>query len=128
MKKNPLLHPEISQVIASLGEGDRLVIATADLPISTEMHRIDLALAKGIPSIEQTLTVVLTELNVTEAVLAEELEGSNQEFVTSVNAILGDVPVTRVLYVALKQQTKLAKAVIRTGDLTETGTIILSAG
>jgi D-ribose pyranase len=127
MKKNPLLHPEISQIIASLGEGDRLVIATADLPISTEMHRIDLALTKGIPSIEQTLIAVLTELHVREVVMAEELEGSNQEFVNSLKAILGDVPVTKVLYVALKQQTKLAKAVIRTGDLTKTGTIILSA-
>lgn len=128
MKKNPLLHPEISQVIASLGEGDRLVIATADLPIPTEMHRIDLALTKGIPSIEQTLAAVLTELHIQDVVMAEELEGSNQEFVNSLKTILGDVPLTQVLYVALKQQTKLAKAVIRTGDLTETGTIILSAG
>ena len=125
MKKNPLLHPEISQVIASLGEGERLVIATADLPIGAEMHRIDLALTEGIPSIEQTLTAVLSELNVQEAIMAEEIEGSNLEFLNKIRAILGDVPVTRVLYVALKQQTKLAKAVIRTGDLTEKGTIIL---
>lgn len=128
MKKNPLLHPEISQVIASLGEGDRLVIATADLPIPTEMHRIDLALTNGIPSIEQTLTAVLTELHVQEVVMAEELENSKSEFVNSITTILDDVPVTRVLYVALKQQTKLATAVIRTGDLTERGTIILTAG
>jgi D-ribose pyranase len=128
MKKNPLLHPEISGFIASLGESDRLVIATADLPIRSDVQRIDIALTKGIPTVEQTLNVVMSELHIREAVIAEELEGTNVSFLNTLKDMLGDVPTTQVLYVALKQQTKLAKVVIRTGDLTEFGTIILIAG
>jgi D-ribose pyranase len=128
MKKNPLLHPEISKVIASLGEGDRLVIATADLPIRPEVKRIDLGLTKGIPTVEQTLGVVMSEMHVREAVIAEELEGTNMSFVNTLKEILSDIPITQVLFVALKQQTKLAKVVIRTGDMTEFGTMILIAG
>lgn len=128
MKKNPLLHPEISKVIASLGEGDRLVIATADLPIRSDIQRIDIVLTEGIPTVEQTLGVVMSELHVREAVIAEELEGTNASFVSSLKEKLGEIPITQVLFVALKQQTKLAKVVIRTGDLTEFGTMILIAG
>ena len=128
MKKKPLLHPEISKVIAGFGDGDRLVIATADLPISSGVQRIDISLTKDIPTVGQTLRTVLSELHVQEVILAEELEGSGTSFVRDIKEILGETPTTQVLYVALKQQTKLAKAVIRTGDLTEYGTVILIAG
>lgn len=128
MKKNPLLHPEISRAIASLGESDRLVLATADLPIRHDVQRIDIALTTGIPTVMQTLNVVMSELHIREVVIAEELEGTNASFLNTLKDLLDDVPTTQVLYVALKQQTKLAKVIIRTGDLTEFGTMILIAG
>ncbi len=128
MKKNPLLHPEISKVIASLGEGDRLVIATADLPISSDVQRIDIALSKGIPTVEQTLSVILSEMQVREVTIAEELEGTNALLVNGLKEKLGEIPITQVMYVALKQRTKMANAVIRTGDFTNFATLILIAG
>jgi D-ribose pyranase len=128
MKKNPLLHPEISKVIASLGEGDQLVIATADLPISSDVQRIDISLTKGIPTVEQTLSVLLSEMHVQEAIIAEELEGTNASLVKGLKEKLAEIPITQVMYVALKQRTKMAKAVIRTGDYSNFATLILIAG
>lgn len=128
MKKNPLLHPEISKIIASLGDGERLVIASANLPISSDMKRIDLALTLDVPTVVQTLAVVMSELSVEEAIIAEELEQVDKPFLQSLKDQLGEVPTTQILYVALKQQSKLAKAVIRTGDNNKFGTVILTAG
>lgn len=128
MKKNPLLHPEISKVIAGIGKGERLVIASANLPIDSDMKRIDLALTPGIPTILHVLNTVMSEFNAVEATIAEELEEMEFPFRQDLVDELGDIPITQVLYVALKQQTKLAKAVIRTGDANEYGTVILVAG
>jgi D-ribose pyranase len=128
MKKNPLLHPEISKIIAGLGEGEQLVIASVNLPISSDMQRIDLALTSDIPTVIQTLAVVMSELNIQEAIIAEELEESNKPFLQDLKDELGDIPTTQVLYVALRQRTKLAKAVVRTGDKNKYGTVILIAG
>jgi D-ribose pyranase len=128
MKKNPLLHPEISKVIASFGEGDQLVIATADLPISSDVQRIDILLTKGIPTVEQTLSVVLSEMHVQEAIIAEELVGTNASLVKGLKEKLGEIPITQIMYVALKQRTKMAKAVIRTGDYSNFATLILISG
>lgn len=128
MKKNPLLHPEISKVIAGIGKGERLVIASANLPIDSDMKRIDLALTPGIPTILHVLNTVMSEFNAVEATIAEELEEMEFPFRQDLVDELGDIPITQVLYVALKQQTKLAKAVIRTGDTNEYGTVILVAG
>lgn len=128
MKKNPLLHPEISKVIASLGEGDQLVIATADLPISSDVQRIDILLTKGIPTVEQTLSVVLSEMHVQEVIIPEELEETNASLLKGLKEILGEIPITQVMYVSLKQRTKIAEAVLRTGDFTNFATMILIAG
>ena len=48
MKRNPLLHSELSQVIASMGHGDVLVIGDAGLPVPPGVRRIDLALSQGV--------------------------------------------------------------------------------
>ena len=59
MKKTPLLNIALSEVIASLGHGDMLVIGDAGLPIPPETLRIDLALTKNIPSFTDTVRTVL---------------------------------------------------------------------
>ena len=50
MKKTPLLNIALSQMIASLGHGDMLVIGDAGLPSQPGVPLIDLALTRGIPA------------------------------------------------------------------------------
>ncbi|NIM96014.1 MAG: D-ribose pyranase [Anaerolineales bacterium] len=128
MKKLPLIHPGLSEVIASMGVGDRLVIANAMLAIPPEIRRIDLALTKGIPSLEDTLRVILTEMCVEEAVVAEEMIEDHPHIFEAVQELLGEVAIKSVLHVALKQQTKLAQCIIRTGEYAPYANIILFSG
>ncbi len=55
MKKTTLINPALSEVIASLGHTDMLVLADAGLPIPATVRRIDLALTKGIPTFLETV-------------------------------------------------------------------------
>ena len=128
MKKIGILNQPISSVIAGLGHTDTLVIADAGLPIPPETQRIDLALAEGIPSFLDTLRVVLTEVEVERAIVAEEMLDSSPQVYEAVKEMLGDVPIETVTHLIFKERTRSARAVIRTGEFTPYANVILTAG
>ena len=89
MKKTPLLHAELSGLIARMGHGDMLVIGDAGLPIPEGPVRIDLAVTANLPRFMDVVNAVLGELCVESAVIAQELPGRIQILV-GVDKALGD--------------------------------------
>jgi D-ribose pyranase len=128
MKKTTLLHSELSYTIATLGHMDTLVIADAGLPISAETARIDLALTRGVPGAAQTLQVVLEELKVEKAILAEEVKERNPQFLALVQEMLPGVPLEFVPHTDFKVRTASARAVVRTGEFSPYANVILVSG
>lgn len=128
MKKIGILNQPISVVVSGLGHMDTLVIADAGLPIPAETERIDLALTEGIPGFLETLRVVLTEMQVETAVVAQEMLSVSPHVYEAIQELLGDVPITTIDHEAFKAQTKTARAVVRTGEFTPYANIILVAG
>lgn len=128
MKKTALLHSELSYVIATMGHLDTLVIADAGLPIPESTTRIDLALTQGVPGAAQTLKVVMEELKVEKAILAEEVRERNPNFLTAVQELLPGVPVEFVTHSELKTRTASARAVVRTGEFSPYANVILVSG
>jgi D-ribose pyranase len=128
VKKIGILNQPISSVIAGLGHTDTLVIADAGLPISQETQRIDLALVEGIPGFLDTLRVVLTEMQVERAVVAEEMLETSPSVYEAIGELLGDVSTEAVSHSAFKERARSARAVIRTGEFTPYANIILVAG
>jgi len=128
MKKTALLHSELSYVIATMGHMDTLVIADAGLPIPENTTRIDLALTQGVPGTAQTLKVVLEELKVEKAILAEEVKERNPRFLSEVQGALPGVPLEFVTHAELKTRTAYARAVVRTGEFSPYANVILVSG
>jgi D-ribose pyranase len=128
VKKIGILNQPIASIIAGLGHTDTLVIADAGLPIPPETQRIDLALTEGIPSFLDTLRAVLTEMEVERAIVAEEMLDSSPQVYEAVKEMLGDVPIETVTHLIFKEQTRSARAVIRTGEFTPYANVILAAG
>lgn len=128
MKKTTLLHSELSYVIATLGHMETLVIADAGLPIPPATERIDLALTKGVPSAIQTLKVVLEEMKVEKAILAEEANERNPQYVAEIQNLLPGVPVEFVSHADFKARTAFARAVVRTGEFAPYANVILVSG
>lgn len=130
MKKTLLLHAELSHCLATLGHGDRLIIADAGLPIPPQVQRIDLAVSLGIPSLQAVLKAVLSEMQVERAIVAQE---------ALVNDMLPDwyqmfigygLPkaVESVSHENFKKLSQQAKAIVRTGEATPYANIMLCSG
>jgi D-ribose pyranase len=128
VKKIGIINQPIASVIAGLGHTDTLVIADAGLPIPAETQRIDLALTKGIPTFLDTLRVVLGEMQVERAIVAEEMLKVSPQVYQEIKTLLGNLPIDTLPHVAFKEQTHAARAAIRTGEFTPYANIILVAG
>ena len=128
MKKTPLLHAELSHLIATLGHGDVLVIGDAGLPIPAGPRRIDLALCPGVPGVAQVLQAVLSEMQVERVVLATEaLERAAPDLPAWYVADLPAVP-EALSHEAFKRLCAGARAVVRTGECSPYANIALVAG
>ena len=127
MKRSPLLHAELSQVIASMGHGDMLVLGDAGLPIPAGPRRIDLAVARGVPQLVDVLDAVLSELQVEGIVVAEEALDAGKGLPGWYPQALGIAPRT-VSHEEFKHRSAQARAIVRTGECTPYANIILIAG
>ena len=128
MKKTGILNKDISEVIASMGHKDALVVADAGLPIPPETRRIDLALTCGLPPFLDTVRVILSELRVEEAIVAQEMAVRSPEVYKALVELLGDVPIVQVPHETFKERTRSARAVVRTGECTPYANVILISG
>ncbi|APC14844.1 D-ribose pyranase [Pseudomonas frederiksbergensis] len=131
MKKTPLLNIALSRLIASLGHGDMVVIGDAGLPVPPGVELIDLALTQGIPDFVSTLHVVLSEMQVENHVLAEEILLKQPLALRAIdeltaNAALGQ---RRLLsHDEFKLLSRQARAIVRTGECQPYCNIVLVAG
>ena len=128
MKKIGIINSSISAVIAALGHTDTLTIADAGLPIPPTTTRIDLALTDGIPTFLDTLKVVLSEMHIEKAIVADEILSVSPTMHEEIKKIIADVPIETVPHSEFKRMTESTRAVIRTGEHTPYANIILVSG
>jgi D-ribose pyranase len=128
LKKGKLLNQPMSAVIAGMGHTDELVIADAGLPIPASTKRVDLALTRDIPRFVDTLQIILAELKVERAIVAEEMLAVNPQVFDAIQELLDGVPIEQVSHENFKRRTASAVAVVRTGEFTPYANIILIAG
>ena len=128
MKKHGTLNQGISEVMSGMGHGDMLVIADCGLPIPSAVRRIDMALLPGVPSLLQTLDIILEELQVESAIIAAEMVTVSPDMDRNIKQMMAKVPISTVSHEQFKEMTKQAVAVIRTGECTPYANIILRSG
>jgi len=128
MKKNGILNPQLNRVISEMGHRDMLIIADAGLPIPKEVERVDLTLKNGIPSFTEVLRAVLSELEVEEAYVAKEIKEKNPQTLNLVSSLIGIGEVKFITHEELKELSKQARAIVRTGECSPYANIILISG
>lgn len=128
MKKIGTLNAHLSHVIAAMGHTDRLVICDCGLPIPRGKEVVDLALRPGLPGFLDTLDVVLEELEVERAVIADEMEGGG--VYAGVRDRLAGVETERVSHEVFKGlcAEDRVTAFVRTGEATPYANVILCSG
>jgi D-ribose pyranase len=130
MKKNGILNAPLSKIIAALGHTDRLVICDSGLPIPRNAEVIDLSLTKNIPRFADTLKVILEELAVEQAIIAEEIVKKNGSLFKEINNMLNGIKIQKISHEKFKEQTRKngTTVFVRTGEATPYANIILVAG
>ena len=128
MKKIGTLNQSLSEVIAGLGHQDLLVVADAGLPIAIGTQRIDLALTQGTPGFLETVKVILEEIKVERAIVAEEMLKVSPSVYEQLQSLLTGVAVETIPHEEFKQRTRSARAVVRTGEFTPFANVILVSG
>lgn len=128
MKRHGILNSHISEVLSRLGHTDTIVIADCGLPIPEETIRIDLAINLGNPSFIEILTTVLQDMAVEKVTLANEINEHNPKVLGELKELIEGISIQNVTHEQFKEETKKAKAVIRTGEATPYANIILHAG
>ncbi|OOF51573.1 D-ribose pyranase [Rodentibacter genomosp. 1] len=136
MKKTMLLNAPLSHSIATLGHTDSITICDAGLPIPLNVERIDLALTAGVPSFLQTFDVVINEMFVERALIAEEIKQKNPEILTALLAKLqqletaqgNQIQVEFVPHETFKQYSQHSKAIVRSGECSPYANVILYSG
>lgn len=126
MKKSGILNPRLNKVISEMGHRDMLIIADAGLPVPKEVERIDLVLKCGIPSFAEVLPAVISELKVEEAYVAEEIKEKNPQTLNLISSLIGEVKF--ITHEELKELSKRARAIVRTGECSPYANIILISG
>lgn len=130
MRKNGILHAGLCRVIAGMGHGDLLVIGDSGLPIPRGKELIDLALAAGIPSLDQTLKHVLGDLCVEKVYVAAETRETSPQIYDIINKHIAGIQMEIISHEKFKEIGRETTNIsfIRTGEQTPYSNIILVAG
>ncbi|AZR73751.1 D-ribose pyranase [Anoxybacter fermentans] len=128
MKKHGVLNADLSKLLAEMGHTDKLVICDCGLPIPKTANCIDLALTKGIPKFLEVLQVVLDDLVVEKAIIANEMKEVSPDLYQKTLEILGDIPVEYCSHQEFKDMTHEAKGIVRSGEIIPYANIILVSG
>ena len=130
MKKTGILNAKISEIIASMGHTDKLIVCDCGLPIPRNALKVDLALTNNIPRFLDTLRVILQELKVEEAIVAREMRETGNGMFEEVSALLPGIDIKQISHEDFKSFYKNCDeiAFIRTGESTPYANIILQSG
>ena len=129
MKKSGHLNRDISRVLARMGHTDAIAISDCGLPVPEGVECIDVSLALGDPPFLRVLETVLADFKVERAVFAGEAKEQNHAVADRAAKLAHEnVRVEFVTHERLKELTRGARAVIRTGEATPYSNVILYSG
>jgi D-ribose pyranase len=129
MKRWGHLNREVSRVLAGMGHTDSLAIGDCGLPVPDGVECIDLSIGLGDPTFLRVLDSVLADFKAERAVFASEAKDHNAAVAARASRLSAEqVQVDFVTHQALKELTRRARAVIRTGEATPYANVVLYSG
>lgn len=128
MLKSGILNPHVLSLLARIRHTNTLVIADWAFPYWPEIETVDISLTMGIPTVLDVLDLITPNFKVGRIWQAEEFMATNsQEKIDAFAKSFGQIPLTREPHVDFKKRVPKAIGLIRTGDSTPYGNIILES-
>lgn len=128
MLRTGIINPAVLSLLARVRHTNTLVISDRGFPFWPQIETVDLSLVDDVPTVLQVLEALRGNFVIGKAFAAEEFLNHNtpaklQELTTR----LGTVPFTFEPHVEFKKRVPHAIGLIRTGDTTQYGNLILES-
>ncbi|OYV04967.1 MAG: transport protein RbsD/FucU [Verrucomicrobiales bacterium VVV1] len=131
MIQTGILNPDLLSLLARIRHTNTLVIADWAFPYWPEVETVDISLTKGFPTVLQVLEALKPNFKIGKIWQAEQFVTCNTpETVAQFDQSFGEIPnvvVERLLHDNFKKLVPGAIGLIRTGDPTAYGNIILES-
>lgn len=129
MKEIGILNRDMAAVISEQGHGDLLMVTDAGFAIPQEVEVIDVSLSENKPMVMEVLELLNQYFSVEKMYMSNETREVSPTHFKKVSKAFGDdVEVETLPHAELKRLSREVKAVIRTGDFTAYGNVILVSG
>ena len=129
MKEVGIIHRELAAIISEQGHQDLLMVSDAGFAIPIGVEVIDLSLSENKPTVMDILEELKKFFSVEKMYMSKEtLEVNPTHFEKVSKAFGGHVEVEILPHTEMKKLSREVKAVIRSGDFTAYGNVILVSG
>ena len=121
-----IINPHVQHLLCRVRHTNTLVIADAAFPFWPDIQTVDLALVRGIPTIPQLLDAIMPNFKAGAVHMAEEFNSHNTpETQELFRKGFRGVPLHFEPHIEFKTRVPKAIGLIRTGDTTAYGNLIL---
>jgi D-ribose pyranase len=129
MIRTGILNPQILSLLARVRHTNTIVIADRGFPFWPGIETVDISLVDGVPTVRQVLAALLANHTYGKAFMAEEFLAANDAATAQAyRDILGGIPLAFEHHEnVFKKRVPHAIGLIRTGDTTPYGNIILES-
>jgi D-ribose pyranase len=129
MRKAGVIHPDLIDLCARAGHGDRIVLADAGLRIPAGARRVDVGVTCGVPTMAQVLSALSADLVIESTEVAVEFQEWAPETFEQVVDVLGHTPdVSRSHADLMTDLLATAYAYVKTGECTAYSSVVLTCG
>ncbi len=128
MLQSGILNPRVLDLIARIRHTNTLVISDWAFPFWPEIETVDISLTHNIPTVLDVLDLLTPVFKIGRIWQADEFVTCNPpETVDGFAASFGSIPLTREPHSDFKKRVPRAIGLIRTGDVTPYGNIIIES-
>jgi D-ribose pyranase len=125
---NGILNPAINSLLSRVRHTNTLLITDRGFPSFTGIETIDISLVSGIPKVVDVLHAIRENFNCGSAVMAAEFRDVNSaEILGTYDALLQGISMTWEPHAVFKARAREVVGIIRTGDATRFGNIVLES-
>lgn len=128
VKRGGILHPALSQLLASTGHTDYFTVCDRGFPVPAGPERIDLALVDDLPTVLDVLRAVHAEFHIDRVLITQEMTDISPDRVEALQDLLPGVRLETISHLDLKRLSTEARATIRTGDTCPYANLIVVSG
>lgn len=129
MNELGLINRNLSRIVAEQGHLDLLMITDAGFAIPLGVETVDLSLKENSPMVLDVANELHKYHSVEKLIFARQTVERNPKLVNDIKNIWGNTLEVEIIdHAELKQLARSVKAIIRTGDFTAYGNVILVSG